>query len=76
MFSKSSGDFAMLRMIVSELHVSKTTRQAVYYVISRLKHKKKTYYAMPKKMRRDLWETVKYIHQENFTMFLYVQGGR
>lgn len=62
--------------IVSRCHVGTSNRQVIKYVISRLKNKKKTFWALSKSDRRYLMETAIKEHSENLKLYRKVNSGR
>jgi hypothetical protein len=66
---------AMINQIVGRIHVGKSYRAVIYYVISRLKDGYKTFKAMPKSDRRVLMEIAIKRHSENRKVYCYVTGG-
>ena len=66
----------MVQMIVGRCHVYETNRQVLKYVISRLKHKRKTWVEMPKEKRRDLMIEVFQAHAVNRDVYDTVMHGK
>lgn len=66
---------AMIRMIVGRCHVSESNRQVIRYVISRLKDREQTYWAMPRRYRREFLAICIKEHEENRQLYFDVMSG-
>jgi len=65
----------IIRQIVNRCHVGETDLTVIRYVVSRLKHKHRTFAAMPKKDRREFMRQVIRVHGENRKLYQHVMRG-
>ena len=65
----------MIRQIVNRCHISESNRQVIYYLISRLKDGKKTYWTIPKVERKQILKAIIQYHRENKQMYYDVMRG-
>ena len=66
----------MLQRIVGRVHVSKSNRYAIKYVISRLKRKYATWKDLPRNVRKDVMRQVITIRNHDFVMYAAVMSGK
>lgn len=59
----------IIRQIVGRCNVGMSNRQVIRYVISRLKHKESTFWALSKQDRRYMMETTIKEHKENRQLY-------
>lgn len=65
----------IIRHIVQRCNVGMTNREVIRYTISRLKHKEKTFYAMPKHDRKEFMRICIREHAENRQLYKDVMQG-
>ena len=65
----------IVRQIVGNCHVGMTNKKVIRYVISRLKHRERTFWAMSKQDRRLLMQTAIDEHSDNRQLYLDVMTG-
>ena len=66
---------SIISQIVGRCHVAETNRQVIRYVISRLKAKEATYWAMPKDKRKELLQDIIEEHRDNISLYVDIQNG-
>lgn len=64
------------QIINRDCHVSWTNRRVIKHVISRLKHKRKTWLGLPNNVRKDLMRDCITVHKLNGELFHMVMTGK
>lgn len=66
---------SIIGQIVGRCSVGMSNREVIRYVISRLKHKEKTFWSMSKSQRRELMQLCIKEHSENRQLYVDVMNG-
>jgi len=66
----------MLYRLVGQCHVGSTNKQVFQYVISKMKHGRKTWLAVSKEERKEVLRELIRLHKENRDLYNSVQSGK
>ena len=64
-----------VRQIVGRCHVAESNLKVICYVVSRLKHGRATFLALPRRTRRALLRAIIREHKANGDLFFFVMSG-